>query len=143
MGISNRIGVIIRSIRQSVHQFAVWLLPSYRDGPKSVMDHAFILEGKANGQIDYSELRWYAQRLVEVQEKDDKIIEEKADSLLKFYGGGSVLVFVGFILAFKPSESCFVSGLFLWMIPSIAASLLSLITCVIVRWPRDYNTKHV
>jgi hypothetical protein len=94
-------------------------------------------------EVDYAAIRDYAAKLMESYEKDDKVVDDKADSLLRSSGVGSVVVLISMVLSFKPlaeqAYQSFLLGFFLWSIPSVVLLFFTVVLAMLVRKPRVYE----
>lgn len=63
-------------------------------------------------------------------------LDEKANEIIKYLGGGTALVSVGTLIALKPDSL----SLIYWIIPSFLASLASITYAFLARAPMRYDT---
>src|SRR5207249_4332507 len=76
--------------------------------------------------VDYSGVLAYARDLYDRHDKTDKLLDEKADSIIKYLGGGSALVTFGALLSIKSdnTNSCILGLVVLvLLIPSLVQAV--------------------
>jgi hypothetical protein len=98
---------------------------------------------KQQEQVDYTVALAYARELFERYEKLDKSLDEKADSIVKYLGGGSALVTLGGLFAIKTDvwSNCLLGLVALaCMIPSLVVALRAVSAAIRVRQPRASAT---
>jgi len=89
--------------------------------------------------VEYEVALAYARELFERYEKLDKSLDEKADSIVKYLGGGSALITVGALLSVKTdnSNSCLIGFVALvCMLPALVVALYAVAAAIRVRQPR-------
>ena len=94
---------------------------------------------KAQEGVHYDAAITYAQQLHERYDKTDKALDEKADSIIKYLGGGSALVTFGALLSLKTdTRATCILGLvaMVCLIPSLAAAIMAVSHAIRVRRPR-------
>lgn len=94
-------------------------------------------------QVDYSVALAYARELFERYDKLDKALDEKADTIVKYLGGGSALVTLAALVSVKTDtfSSCLLGLIALvCMIPSLVAAILAVAAAIRVRQPRASAT---
>ncbi|OAI40493.1 hypothetical protein AYO40_00740 [Planctomycetaceae bacterium SCGC AG-212-D15] len=93
--------------------------------------------------VDYSGLVQYALDLNDRFEATDKLLDEKADSIIKYLGGGSALVTFGALMSIKADTTmnC-ITGIviIIFFIPSLVCALLAVYKAIHVRRPRTAAT---
>jgi len=89
--------------------------------------------------VNYAAVLEYAKELHERHEKIDKSHDEKADSIIKYLGGGSALITFGALLSIKTdTRATCILGLvaILCLIPSLFAAVKAVSSAIKVRHPR-------
>lgn len=90
--------------------------------------------------VDYSAAIVYAQELRDRYDKNDDTLDEKADSIIKYLGGGSALVTFGALLSIRPEShlSCILTLVATaCMTPTLLLAIRSVSFAIKVRAPRD------
>jgi hypothetical protein len=90
-------------------------------------------------EVHYEIAVAYARELYDRYDKTDKTLDEKADSIIKYLGGGSALVTFGALLSVKTdTRSACILGIFglASLIPSMIAAIFAVVNAVRVRRPR-------
>ncbi|MFL5339885.1 MAG: hypothetical protein ACJ8F7_07020 [Gemmataceae bacterium] len=90
--------------------------------------------------IDYSPVVQYARELCEHYEAVDKALDDKADSIIRYLGGGSAIVTFGAFLSVKgESHDSRIVGLcaLLSLLPSLICALAAVYSAIRVRMPRS------
>jgi hypothetical protein len=93
---------------------------------------------KADG-IDYSPVVTYARELYDRYDKTDKTLDEKADSVIRYLGGGSALITFGALLSLKsdiPESRQLGIVLLLSLIPSLLSTICAVFFAIRVRQPQ-------
>jgi hypothetical protein len=90
--------------------------------------------------VDYSAVVMFSRELFERYDKTDKALDDKADSIVKYLGGGSAVITAGALLAIKYDTvtNCIFSMVaILCLVPSLIAAFLAVSHAIHVRHPRD------
>jgi hypothetical protein len=98
---------------------------------------------KKQDEVDYSVVIAYARELHEKYDKTDKVLDEKADSIIKYLGGGSALVTFGALVSIKAENpwSCILGGVALvCLLPALACAINAVRHAIHVRRPRSAAT---
>ena len=103
-------------------------LEKYKDHQKAVE----FLQAEGSAQRDYEWLVDYSKYLWEQRVRIFTTIDEKADSIIKYLGGGTAIFALG-IIAKADSSNYF---LIFWCLPAVLCSLGSILFAVIARMPR-------
>ncbi len=94
-------------------------------------------------KVEYGWIMKYAKDLQERFEKTDGKLDEKADSIIKYLGGGSALLTFGALVSIKPEkpETCLLGLIALVsLIPSLCFALLAVQAALRVRSPQSAAT---
>jgi phage anti-repressor protein len=89
--------------------------------------------------VDYGVVIDYARELSERHEKTDKALDEKADAIIKYLGGGSSLITFGALLSLKadtPQACALGMAALLSLIPSLYFAVRAVSAALHVRRPR-------
>lgn len=90
--------------------------------------------------VDYSGVIAYARELYDRYDRTDKTLDEKADSIIKYLGGGSALITFGALMSLR-TENLWntVLGIvaLLCLLPSLACAILAVRKAIHVRRPRS------
>lgn len=90
--------------------------------------------------VDYSGIVDYARELYDRYDKTDKILDDKADSIIKYLGGGSALITFGALMSIKSENywsSVFAIVALVSLLPSLVCALLAVRKAIHVRRPRS------
>lgn len=93
--------------------------------------------------VDYAVVQKYARELFERYDKADKALDEKADTIIKYLGGGSALIAFGALMTIKTDSrnTCLLGVVaLLCLIPSLILASRAIANAVKVRWPRSSAT---
>ena len=93
--------------------------------------------------IKYDAVFDYARDLYDRYDKTDKLLDEKADSIIKYLGGGSALATFGALASIKTDSpfSAFMGMIALvFLIPSLVAATRAVYFAIKVRRPRSAAT---
>jgi len=111
------------------------------DEYKAALD--FYRSFKHEDGVDYSGVVAYACELYERYDKTDKTLDDKADSIIKYLGGGSALITFGALATLKTDTfiSC-ILGLFalISLVPFLVCALFAVRYAIQVRRPRSAAT---
>jgi hypothetical protein len=89
--------------------------------------------------VDYSAAISYARELYDRYDKTDKLLDEKADSIIKYLGGGSALITVGTLISIKGDNysSCVLAIVaIVSLLPSLACAIYAVSNAIQGRRPR-------
>lgn len=90
-------------------------------------------------EVNYVWVAQYAKDLAERSEQTDKVLDEKADSIIKYLGGGSTLLTFGALLSIRPEkpESCWLAlAALVSLLPSLVFAVLAVRAALRVRTPQ-------
>jgi len=93
--------------------------------------------------VEYGTALEYARSLFDRYDKADKGLDEKADSIIKYLGGGSALITIGTLLSIKPDSPLnliFALVALVCLVPSIHAATRALHYAIMARKPRASAT---
>ena len=94
-------------------------------------------------EVKYDWVIKYAKELHERMEKTDKQLDEKADSIVKYLGGGSALVTFGALASIKPDRpetSLFGLVALVALLPSLCCAIWAVRAAIKARRPRSTAT---
>ncbi|WP_157369944.1 hypothetical protein [Zavarzinella formosa] len=89
--------------------------------------------------VNYEPVIEYARELFDRSEKTDRLLDEKADSIIKYLGGGSALVTFGALMSIKADSpnACLMGVVALvFLIPSLVCAVAAVRYAIMVRMPR-------
>jgi hypothetical protein len=109
------------------------LMPCYtsaEDYLKAVAESKEMEPGEDKG---YDWVADYAKDLVTRREKIASILDDKADAIIKYMGGGAGLFALGAIAGIQQGQGL----LILWSLPALACALVSVFLATLARKPLD------
>jgi len=110
-----------------------WLIPSYRSAPEYLAAEDFNDQIEPGDGIDYEWVLAYAKDLSARREKIAGIMDEKADAIIKYMGGGVGLFALGAIAAVPQGQGY----LLLYSLPAVLFALCSVFLAALIRKPND------
>src|SRR5579884_3270143 len=97
---------------------------------------AFMENFHAKEGVDYSWIIDYAKLLWDERNAQYKMLDEKADSIIKYLGGGLGLFSLGVLAKVDPANAY----LIIWALPAVICALLSLYFATKARGPNPVPT---
>ena len=94
-------------------------------------------------RVDYTPTVAYMKDLHERLQSTDRLLDEKADSIIKYLGGGSAVITVGALFSLKTdSRQAMYLGavIVLTLLPSLVYAIAAIVCAVAVRRPRGSTT---
>lgn len=132
-----------KQIRDQVSELvaAIWAGESenYRDSPAYKYADEFYRNFKAQEGVDYTHAIQYARELYDRYNATDKLYDEKADSIIKYLGGGTGIIAAGALLAMKiDSQRGIILSLvgLASLVPALVCTCLAVHFALNVRKPR-------
>lgn len=110
----------------------------YQDSPEYLTAKTFWNEFKEEPEVDYTGVIAYARELFESCEQTNKTHEEKADSIIKYLGGGTALITFGALVSVKTDTIASTTMAFwvlICLIPSLLFAMRALGSAIRARMP--------
>lgn len=112
----------------------------YTESPayKKALEEYRQFEEKAD--VDYAPVIEYARDLHDRYEKCDELLDEKADAIIKYMGGGTALFAFGAIISIKtddPRSRALAITLLTALLPSLICAVFAVLMAIWVRTPRS------
>jgi len=96
------------TVPRLVRQFVVLpsdMIPSFEDTAEYKQSVELWQKFEMKEQVDYKPVVEYATRLAESYERTDKSLDDKADSIVKYLGGGTAIITAGVLLGIKTDST--------------------------------------
>lgn len=135
---------ILRTIFWTVANWFVFLWKddtndNYEEDPDYLAAKKHYHELQLQDGVSYDEVVKFAKEMFERSDNTDKSLDEKADSIVKYLGGGTTVVTLTALLSFKTdTPNAMILGIVagFCLVPSMVAAILAIVYAVRSRRPR-------